>query len=387
MGTGSTATATRCCSYELLKTAGKARRGVLRLPHGEVQTPAFMPVGTHGAVKGLLPSEVEGVGAEMVLANTYHLWVRPGHEQIAALGGLHDFMGWQRPILTDSGGFQVFSYRGDKCKLTEEGVKFLSEVDREWRFLTPEICTGIQETLGVDVAMALDECIDKEADRGRVISSTQRTTRWLQRCLEARQRPDRTALFGIVQGGFHADLRVEHARVLRAMDLDGYAIGGLSVGEGRERMLQMLEVTTPELPPERVRYLMGVGTPLDILEAVLRGVDIFDCVLPTRTARFGYLFTRTGKLVLKHARFKDDPRPIEAGVCYTLRPFSRAYLRHLFKTGDVLAPRLLSLHNLDFYQRLMSDIRQAIDDGPEALEELRRRVARWEEPYADPDDC
>jgi queuine tRNA-ribosyltransferase len=254
--------------------------------------------------------------------------------------------------------------------------------------LTPEVCVGIQETLGVDVAMALDECIEKEADRKRVIDSTRRTTRWLERCLAARKHPERTALFGIVQGGFHRDLRIEHARLLRDMDLDGYAIGGVSVGEGRERMLDMVETTTPELPVERVRYLMGVGTPLDILEAVLRGVDIFDCVLPTRTARFGYLFTRNGKLVLKHSRFKDDPRPIDPGnTCYTLRPFSRAYLRHLFKTGDVLAPRLLSLHNLDFYQRLMFDIRQAIADGPEALEALRREVARWEEPYSDPDDC
>ncbi len=345
-----------------------------------------MPVGTSGAVKGLLPSEVEGVGAEMLLANTYHLWVRPGHEAIEKLGGLHAFMGWERPILTDSGGFQVFSYRGDKCTVSEKGVKFLSEIDRQWRELTPELCVEIQERLGVDVAMALDECIDVEADRERVIRSTQRTTRWLDRCLAARKHPERTALFGIVQGGFHQDLRVEHARLLREKDLDGYAIGGLSVGEGRERMLGMVDVTARELPVDRVRYLMGVGTPLDILEAVLRGVDIFDCVLPTRTARFGYLFTRRGKLVLKHARFKDDPRPIEQEGCYTLRPFSRAYLRHLFKMGDVLAPRLLSLHNLHFYQRLMSDIRCAIDDGPEALEELRREVARWEDPYGDPDD-
>ena len=387
MGTASTATATRCSSYELLTTAGAARRGVLRLPHGEVQTPAFMPVGTSGAVKGLLPSEVQGVGAEMILANTYHLWVRPGHERIRELGGLHTFMGWDRPILTDSGGFQAFSYRGDKSKVKEEGIRFLSEVDRQWRFLTPEVCVDIQEALGVDVAMALDECIEKEADRRRVVESTRRTTRWLKRCLAHRKHPERTALFGIVQGGFHKDLRLEHAGLLRDLDLDGYAIGGVSVGEGRAKMLATVEIVAPELPVDRVRYLMGVGTPLDIIEAVSRGVDIFDCVLPTRTARFGYLFTRNGKLCLKHSRFKDDPRPIDPGnTCYTLRPFSRAYLRHLFKTGDVLAPRLLSLHNLDFYQRLMNDIRVAIETGPEALDALRREAARWEEPYPDPDD-
>jgi len=361
--------------------AGNARRGVLTLPHGEVRTPAFMPVGTAGVVKGISPQElVDPICAEMVLANTFHLWVNPGHERVARLGGLHRMMAWDRPILTDSGGFQAFSFK-DKAKLKEDGVKFLSSYDREWRFMTPEICVEIQETLGVDVAMALDECIEYPADRRRVKRSTERTTRWLQRCLAARRHPDRTALFGIVQGGFYADLRRDHARRLADMDLDGYAIGGLSVGEPRERLLEMVDVAAPELPSDRVRYLMGVGYPVDIVDAVMRGVDLFDCVLPSRTARFGYLFTDHGRMAIKHARFKEDTRPIDEDACYTLRPFSRAYLRHLHRSKDVLAPRLFTLHNLAFYQRLMRRIRDAIDAGPDALAALRVEAERWSGPY------
>ena len=340
-----------------------------------------MPVGTAGIVKGITPDELRGeIGADMVLANTFHLWVNPGHERVQRLGGLHTMMGWDRPILTDSGGFQAFSFRS-KAKTREDGVKFLSNYDREWRFMTPEICVEIQEALGVDVAMALDECIEYPADRRRVRRSTQRTTRWLKRCLAARRHADTTALFGIVQGGFHADLRRDHARELVDLDLDGYAIGGLSVGEPREKLLEMVEVATPELPKDRVRYLMGVGYPVDIVDAVMRGVDLFDCVLPSRTARFGYLFTEQGRMAIKHARFKEDSRPVDTDPCYTLRHFSRAYLRHLHRSKDVLAPRLFTLHNLAFYQRLMRRIREAIDVGPDALVALRAEALRWSGPY------
>ena len=365
--------------------AASARRGVLSLPHGEVRTPAFMPVGTAGFVRGITPDELRGeIGAEMVLANTFHPWVRPGHERVARLGGLHRMMGWDGPILTDSGGFQAFSFK-DKAKAKEDGVRFLSSYDRQWRFMTPEVCVEIQESLGVDVAMALDECIEYPAKRRRVERSTARTTRWLKRCLAARKQPERTALFGIVQGGFHEDLRRDHARELVELDLDGYAIGGLSVGEPRERLLEMVDVTTSELPSDRVRYLMGVGYPVDIVDAVMSGVDLFDCVLPSRTARFGYLFTDHGRMAIKHARFKEDPRPVDVDPCYTLRHFSRAYLRHLHRSKDMLAPRLFTLHNLAFYQRLMRRIRDAIDAGPAALVALRADAERWSGPYRETD--
>ena len=385
MPTASTATATRCSSFRVEAVAASARRGVLSLPHGEVRTPAFMPVGTAGFVRGITPDELRGeIGAEMVLANTFHLWVRPGHERVARLGGLHRMMGWDGPILTDSGGFQAFSFK-DKAKAKEDGVRFLSSYDRQWRFMTPEVCVEIQESLGVDVAMALDECIEYPAKRRRVERSTARTTRWLKRCLAARKQPERTALFGIVQGGFHEDLRRDHARELVELDLDGYAIGGLSVGEPRERLLEMVDVTTSELPSDRVRYLMGVGYPVDIVDAVMSGVDLFDCVLPSRTARFGYLFTDHGRMAIKHARFKEDPRPVDVDPCYTLRHFSRAYLRHLHRSKDMLAPRLFTLHNLAFYQRLMRRIRDAIDAGPAALVALRADAERWSGPYRETD--
>ncbi|MCB9743048.1 MAG: tRNA guanosine(34) transglycosylase Tgt [Alphaproteobacteria bacterium] len=375
--------ATRCSSFEVHARADAARTGTLTLPHGRVPTPAFMPVGTAGSVKGLTPRELVEIGADMVLANTFHLWVRPGHERVQRLGGLHRLMAWERPILTDSGGFQAFSFR-DKAKVKEEGVRFLSTFDRQWRFMTPEVSVEIQEALGVDVAMALDECIELTEDRRRVKASTERTTRWLQRCLDARRHPERTALFGIVQGGFFPDLRVEHARRLADMDLDGYAVGGVSVGEPQERMMEAVELAVPELPADRVRYLMGVGYPTDIVEAVSRGIDLFDCVLPTRTARFGYAFTRQGRLAIKHARFTEDARPIDpACACYTCRSFSRAYLRHLHRSKEMLAPRLLTLHNLAFYQDLMRQIRAAIVAGPEALASLRQLARRWQEPYED----
>jgi queuine tRNA-ribosyltransferase len=373
--------------FELLATATsddpviRARRGRLHLTHGTVETPAFMPVGTAGTVKSLTPEDIAGTGAQMVLANTYHLWVRPGHRIIEGLGGLHRFMDWSGPILTDSGGYQVFSLEQMR-KVSEDGVKFRSPVDGQWRNLTPEVAVEIQEALGVDVAMAFDECIEWPASRERVVASTQRTTRWLKRCLAARQRADRTALFGIVQGGFHEDLRIAHADELAALDLDGYAIGGLSVGEPRTELFAAVGYTAPRLPADKVRYLMGVGYPHDIVDAVIAGVDLFDCVLPTRSARFGSAFTSAGRVTIKHGRFRDDPRPLDAGCpCYTCARFSRAYLRHLFTSNEILAPRLLTLHNVTFYQRLVAQLRDAVVAGPEALLHLRERAVRWMRPF------
>jgi len=367
-------------SFETRATAGSARLGTLSTPHGPVSTPAFMPVGTAGTVKGLTPAELRDCKVAMVLSNTFHLWVRPGHERVGKLGGLHRFMCWDGPILTDSGGFQAFSLKPD-AKVSEEGVRFRSPVAGDWRMLTPEIAVEIQETLGVDVAMALDECIEWPADRARVVDSTQRTTRWLRRCLGARRRPERTALFGIVQGGFHEDLRREHADVLVDLDLDGYAIGGVSVGEPQAQMLDAVALSTSLLPSDRPHYLMGVGYPSDIVEGVVRGVDLFDCVLPTRSGRFGEAFTSVGRLVLKHARFRDDAEPLDpACSCYTCRSFSRAYLRHLLLGKELLGPRLLSLHNVAFYQGLMERIRRAIADGTAALDRLRGEAHRWSVP-------
>jgi len=347
-----------------------------------------MPVGTAGTVKGLTPEEVRGAGADMILANAYHLWQRPGHERVKRLGGLHRMMRWERPILTDSGGYQAFSFgQGEKkrVKLKEEGLTFCSHIDGQWRTLTPELCVEIQEALGVDVAMALDECIPWPCDRRRATSSTDRTTRWLKRCLAARARPEATALFGIVQGGFYPDLRRAHAQELAELDLDGYAVGGLSVGEPWERASEMLRVALPELPADRVRYLMGVGYPLDIVRAVIEGVDLFDCVLPTRSGRFGQAFTSLGRVSIKHARYRDDDRPLDPDcACYTCRSFSRAYLRHLHTSNEVLAPRLLTLHNVTFYQRLMERLRAAIPRGRSALEALAAEAEGWHGRYQDP---
>ncbi len=360
--------------------AGAARRGVLKTPHGDVQTPAFMPVGTKGTVKGLIPAELKEAGVDILLCNAYHLWVRPGHERIGQLGGLHRFMNWDGPILTDSGGYQVFSLK-DVTKVTEKGVRFRSPLDGQYRTLTPELCVEIQETLGVDMAMAFDECIEWPADRERVIRSTQRTTRWLKRCMESRKRLDKTALLGIVQGGFYPDLRVEHAQEIVSLDLDAYAVGGLSVGEPVDELMGMVEVTVPHLPTDKIRYLMGVGYPVNLVDAVMRGIDLFDCVIPTRSGRFGYAFTSQGKLSIKHSRFADDEKPLDPScTCYTCRSFSRAYLRHLFQSNEILAPRLLSLHNVSFYQSLMSKIRDAIAQGPAALEALRKKALVWTEP-------
>lgn len=369
-------------NFELLTTDGAARRGRLTLTHGVVETPAFMPVGTQGSVKGLAPTDLHAAKVQIVLANTYHLWVRPGHERIRALGGLHRFMDWEKPILTDSGGFQVFSLKEFR-KVTEEGVKFRSTIDGQWRMLTPEVAIEVQEAFGVDVAMAFDECIEWPAERDRVARSTERTTRWLKRCLAARQHADRTAVFGIVQGGMLPDLRAAHADELSAMDLDGYAIGGLSVGEPREDLFGMATLAASHLPKHKVRYLMGVGYPVDLIDGVLAGVDIFDCVIPTRSARFGTAFTSTGRVIIKHATYRDDPAPLDADCpCYTCARFSRAYLRHIFTCNEILAPRLLTLHNVTFYQRLMARIREAVETGNGALAALRNEVVGLDAPGA-----
>ncbi len=368
--------ATPCSSFEVEATLGAARAGRLHLPHGEVPTPAFMPVGTYGAVKGTTPAEIRQTGASMVLANTFHLWERPGHERVRALGGLHRFMGWDGPILTDSGGYQVFSLR-DRVRLDERGATFRSPLDGTRRALTPEGAVEIQEALGVDVAMALDACIPLDADRDGVAASTAQTTRWLKRCLAARRFPERTALFGIVQGGLHADLRAAHAAELAELGLDGLAIGGLSVGEGHDRMMEAVEVTTPHLPRDRVRYLMGVGHPADIVEAVVRGVDLFDCVLPSRAGRHFTAYTWQGIRHLKNARYADDPEPLDPEVTGSpANAFSRAYLRHLAVTREAVGSRLITLHNLRFYQQLLGRVRAAIHAGDEASLARVRAAAR-----------
>jgi len=376
----------RPITYALHATAGPARTGVLHTLRGEVRTPAFAPVGTYATVKGLIAPEIEGLGADMVLANAMHLMVRPGVDVIEDMGGLHAFMGWERPILTDSGGYQVFSLK-EFVQVSEEGVRFRSPRDGEWRTITPESSTRTQERLGVDMAMAFDECIEWPADRERAARSTDRTTRWLERCLAARQAPERTALLGIVQGGFYDDLRVAHAQRLASFDLDAYAVGGLSVGEPLDELLSVLEVTLPHLPADRHRYLMGVGLPIDIVEAVRRGVDLFDCVLPTRCARFGQVFTTLGRINIKNARFLRDRAPLDpACPCYTCQSFGRGYLRHLFLSNEILAPRLLTLHNLTFYQRMMARLREAIERGDEegevALAALRDEASGWMEPFS-----
>lgn len=363
--------------YELLAEDPEsgARAGILHTPHGSLETPAFMPVGTQGTVKGLTPDLLKQVGSKMVLANTYHLALRPGEQVVAELGGLHRFMGWDGPILTDSGGFQVFSL-AQKRKLTEEGVQFRSHLDGRLLDLTPERAVAIQEALGADVAMCLDQCPALPASKEEVAEATNRTIRWARRCRDAHKRPDQ-ALFGIVQGGSHEDLRAECAEALIEMDFPGYAVGGVSVGESREEVRAALHCTTHRLPVEKPRYLMGVGRPQDILEAVATGIDLFDCVWPTRNGRNSTCMTAQGTVKLRNAAHKVDPRPIEEGCdCPACRQFSRGYLRHLFLADEMLGPILASLHNLAYLHRLLKKIREAIRDGryvrfmTEALEAL-----------------
>jgi queuine tRNA-ribosyltransferase len=323
--------------------------------------PAFAPVGTQATVKAVGPDELEQLGATLILSNTYHLYLRPGADTIARLGGLHGFMDWPHPILTDSGGYQVFSLQGLR-RVDEDGVTFRSHLDGSEHRFTPQAVVAIQEKLGADIIMCFDECASP-LDRDYSEQAMERTHRWAQRCREAQVRDDQ-ALFGIVQGGVFADLRQESARFLTTLDFPGYAIGGLSVGETKEQMHAMLDVVTPLLPEDRPRYLMGVGSPEDLFEGVSRGVDLFDCVLPTRVARNGGLLTRRGRINLRNARYAEDPAPIEEGCdCYTCRRFSRAYVRHLLKANEIFGLRLATVHNLRFMLRLMAEIRQSILDG------------------------
>ncbi len=338
-----------------------ARAGVFVTPHGDIPTPVFAPVGTQATVKTLSPEELSAVGAKLVLANTYHLYLRPGHELIREFGGLHEFMGWHGPMLTDSGGFQVFSLSALR-KVDDDGVTFRSHIDGSMHRFTPEKVMEVEEALGADIAMTLDECPPPK-DRAYNEQALRRTHLWAARCRESHTREDQ-ALFGIVQGGIFPDLREQSARFITSLDFPGYAIGGLSVGETKEEMYATLDVTVPMLPEGKPRYLMGVGTPEDILESVERGVDFFDCVFPTRVARNGALLTSHGRINIRNARFARDPNPIEPGcTCYTCQHYSRAYLRHLFVAKETLGLRLATIHNLHFMEKLMADIRKHIKDG------------------------
>ena len=350
--------------FELLKQDGAARAGRLTTPHGAVETPAFMPVATQGTVKSLSPADLRAAGAQIVLANTYHLFLRPGHELVREMGGLHRFMAWDGPILTDSGGFQVFSLSKLR-RLGEEGVEFRSHIDGSLRLLTPEICVEIQHALGVDILHPLDECLPHPVSFADTERSLALTLRWLGRSVAAHAAAgDGRALFGIVQGGGYEMLRRRAVEATCAYDLPGYAIGGLAVGETKSLLYDIAELVAGLLPAGRPRYLMGVGKPHDLVEAVARGVDLFDCVLPTRNARNGQVFTADGPLTITHARFIRDPEPLDAACpCEACRGFSRAYLRHLFLSRELLAYRLLSLHNLTFYLGLMAAMRRAVIDG------------------------
>lgn len=358
--------------YQLLKREGRAKRGELQTVHGVIQTPVFMNVGTVAAIKGAVSTaDLEGLGTQVELSNTYHLHVRPGDMVIKQLGGLHKFMSWDRPILTDSGGFQVFSLAGLR-RIKEEGVYFHSHIDGRRIFMGPEESMQIQSHLASTIAMAFDECAPSKADRAYVQASVERTTRWLERCrremarlngLEDTINPNQL-LFGINQGAVYPDIRIEHAKRIREFELDGYAVGGLAVGETHEEMYHILDEVVPFLPAEKPTYLMGVGTPANILEAVERGVDFFDCVYPTRNGRHGHLYTNHGKINLFNARFELDSRPIEEGCgCPACKRYSRAYIRHLLKAKEMLGMRLCVLHNLYFYNTMMTEIRDALDAG------------------------
>lgn len=371
--------------FRVTATDGLARRGEMTTAHGVVQTPAFMPVGTQGAVKGVLPRDLVDLGAEIMLSNTYHLHLRPGDDLIARHGGLHRFIGWDRPILTDSGGYQAFSL-GERRTIDERGICFRSHLDGSEHWLTPEKATDIQANLGSDVAMVLDECLGYPATRDEAAASMERTLRWEKRCRErflglqaalpavVVSNPGQ-AQFGIVQGGTYMDTRVASAQATVELGFEGYAIGGLSVGEPPDMMYEVVEKTAPSLPADRPRYLMGTGTPIDLVESVARGIDLFDCVMPTRNARNGQLFTSEGRLNIKNARYADDSgAPDPACGCYTCRHFSRAYLRHLYMAGEIGAATLNTLHNLNFYLDTMRRIREAIVFG--SLDNLRLDYCR-----------
>ena len=377
--------------FEILKQEGRARRGVFTCPHGTAQTPVFMNVGTQGAIKGAVSAhDLKEIGCQIELSNTYHLHLRPGDDVVRQLGGLHKFMDWDGPMLTDSGGFQVFSLSGLR-KIKEEGVTFASHIDGRRIFMGPEESMRIQSNLGSDIAMAFDECIENPAPREYVEQSCRRTTRWLERCVAEHGRLNAQPgcvnpgqmLFGINQGGTYPDLRVEHMEEIAGLPCDGYAIGGLAVGEPTQVMYDIIDAVEPHMPKDKPRYLMGVGTPSNIIEGVARGIDFFDCVMPARNARHGKLYTWNGTINIKNEKYKLDPRPIDSGcTCPACSSFSRAYLRHLLAAGEMLAMRLAVLHNLHFYNELMVRIRSALDEG--TFEEFRRQYSgKLELPLAD----
>lgn len=366
-------------NFELLATDGKARRGAITLNHGVVQTPIFMPVGTYGSVKAMLPHELKEINAQIVLGNTFHLWLRPGTEIMQQHGGLHEFMGWDKPILTDSGGFQVFSLKGMR-KITEEGVTFASPINGDKLFLTPEESMRIQRALNSDIAMVFDECTpylidDRPATHDEAAQSMRMSLRWAKRSRTAfKESENPNALFGIVQGGMYEDLRDESLAGLVDIGFEGYAIGGLSVGEPKEDMLRILEHTTPHLPQQAPRYLMGVGTPEDLVDGVANGIDMFDCVMPTRNARNGWLFTRFGDVKIRNARYKTDTSTLDPSCsCHTCQNFSRSYLHHLQRSGEISGARLNTLHNLHFYLQIMQEMRDAIAAGT---------FAQWQSQFA-----
>lgn len=348
--------------FSISTTDGEARRAYMTFVRGEVHTPAFMPVGTYGSVKGLSPVQIAETGAEILLGNTFHLMLRPGTEVIKKHGDLHDFMAWNKPILTDSGGFQVFSL-GDLRKISEEGVEFRSPIDGDKVFLSPEKAIEVQRDLGADIVMAFDECTPYPATKEQARDSMELSMRWAKRC-KAAHAESKAALFGIVQGGMYPDLRRESLDALLEIGFDGYAIGGLSVGEPKDEMMLVLDNLVGHLPADRPRYLMGVGTPSDLVEAVSRGIDMFDCVMPTRNARNAHIFTSEGVLKLRNAQFKDDLAPLDKNcTCYTCKNFSRSYLHHMDKCKEMLGAQLNTIHNLHYYQSLMADLRGAIEQG------------------------
>ncbi|MBI1920827.1 MAG: tRNA guanosine(34) transglycosylase Tgt [Geobacter sp.] len=366
--------------FKLIKqdSGCSARLGSLTTPHGRIDTPIFMPVGTQATVKAMTPEELREVGSQIILGNTYHLYIRPGHELVRRMGGLHAFMHWDGPILTDSGGFQVFSL-GEMRKIKEDGVTFQSHLDGSYHFISPEISIAIQEALGADIIMCFDECPPYPAEHDYLRRSMEMTTRWARRCKEAKKRDDQ-ALFGIVQGGMDLELRRQSASELREIGFDGYALGGLSVGEEKERMYEVMEFAAPFLPDDQPRYVMGIGAPEDLIEGIYHGFDMFDCVMPTRNARNGMLFTSTSRINIKGAAYAEDSGPIDPECgCYVCRNYSRAYLRHLFRAGEILASRLNTYHNLYYYLSLMAQARVAIaeDRFPEFRREFygKRNVA------------
>jgi queuine tRNA-ribosyltransferase len=349
-------------TYEFIKKCKQtgARLGRVHTPHGSFDTPAFMPVGTQATVKGMSPDELKTIEAQIILSNTYHLYMRPGREIVREAGGLHEFMNWDRPILTDSGGFQVFSL-SDLRDIKEEGVTFKSHIDGSKHFFTPELAIEVQNDLGADIIMAFDECTPYPSEYGYVKNSLERTTRWAKRCKETHKNVENQSLFGIVQGGTYSDLRIQSANELLELDFPGYAIGGLSVGEPAEEMYAMLECTVPLLPEDRPRYLMGVGSPDYLLEGAIKGIDMFDCVLPTRIGRNGTVMTSKGKIIIRDAKYSRDFTPLDSDCdCYACKNFTRAYIRHLLKANEVLGIRLTTWHNLRFLLNLMKNVRQAI---------------------------